>query len=240
MKAAKKALFILSDGGDNEPPLFGAGNQGPGAGSRCPHLFIGLLLGMLQGGRFWKKCPRKPEGAFIRVRKMEDLPAAIEKLSRDLRSQYLLRIACSPLTRMIYIPANKLCAAIVGRPVQAWARSLAQRRPSAGAGRRSHRRSPGMECRVLASWSPHVPELAQLGTDARDRRRRGVQRRHERSAVPRLQWVEWKASAASSAKRPSFLIDGKRSHVAVQSGWGIDSRARPPQWSPSRRIPRGT
>ena len=93
MKAAKnsrKALFILSDGGDNNSRYSAPEIRDLVREADVRIYSIGLLLGMLQGGRFLEKISEETGGRMIRVRKMEDLPEAIEKLSRDLRSQYLL------------------------------------------------------------------------------------------------------------------------------------------------------
>lgn len=89
MKAAKnprKALLILSDGGDNN--------------SRYSALEIRNLvreadvriysLGLLQGSRFLEWISEESGGRMIQVRRLADLPDAMEKLSRDLRSQYVL------------------------------------------------------------------------------------------------------------------------------------------------------
>ena len=74
----------------------------------------------------------------------------------------------------------------------------------------------------------HLRDVAELGTDARHRRRPGVQRRHERSDVPRVRRRRPARCCGSSRPTPaiigqpsSFMVDG-RQYVAVQSGWGID------------------
>ena len=93
MKAAKnsrKALFILSDGGDNNSRYSGAEIRDLVREADVRIYSIGLLLGMLQGGRFLEKVSEETGGRMIRVRKLDELPEAIDKLSRDLRSQYVL------------------------------------------------------------------------------------------------------------------------------------------------------
>lgn len=93
MKAAKnsrKALFVLSDGGDNNSRYSAAEIKDLVREADVRIYSIGLLLGMLQGGRFLEKISEDTGGRMIRVRKLDEMPEAIEKLSRDLRSQYLL------------------------------------------------------------------------------------------------------------------------------------------------------
>jgi Ca-activated chloride channel homolog len=93
MKAARnsrKALFILSDGGDNNSRYSAPEIRDLVREADVRVYSIGLLLGMLQGGRFLEKISEETGGRMIRVRKLDELPEAIEKLSRDLRSQYLL------------------------------------------------------------------------------------------------------------------------------------------------------
>ena len=93
MKAARnsrKALFILSDGGDNNSRYSAPEIRDLVRETDIRIYSIGLLLGKLQGGRFLEKISEETGGRMIRVRKLDELPEAIEKLSRDLRSQYLL------------------------------------------------------------------------------------------------------------------------------------------------------
>ena len=144
-------------------------------------------------------------------------------------------IAFSPKTRMIYIPANEnLCDAIIGRGGRVHRRrkrsSGATSALLAGAGRRSHRRSAGVERgHRRARVDAHVPDVRELGTDAGHRRRTGVQRRHERSHVPRVRCDQRQAAVGvpDQFRHPGpadvVPIDGKQ-YIAVQSGWGIDSR----------------
>ena len=89
MKAAKnarKALLILSDGGDNN--------------SRYSNMETRRLVqeadvriysvSLLQASRFLEQISDETGGGMVRVRKMSELPEAIEKVSRDLRSHYVL------------------------------------------------------------------------------------------------------------------------------------------------------
>ena len=47
-------------------------------------------IGLLQGSHLLERISNETGGRMIHVHKLEELPDAIEKLSRDLRSQYLL------------------------------------------------------------------------------------------------------------------------------------------------------
>jgi len=87
---SRKALLVLSDGGDNNSRYSGSEIRDMVREADVRIYSIGLQIGMLQGGRFLEKISDETGGRMIRVRKLEELPEAIEKLSRDLRSQYLL------------------------------------------------------------------------------------------------------------------------------------------------------
>jgi Ca-activated chloride channel homolog len=87
---SRKTLFILSDGGDNCSRYSAPEIRDLVREADVRVYSIGLLVGMLQGGRFLEKISEETGGRMIRVRKLDELPEAIEKLSRDLRSQYLL------------------------------------------------------------------------------------------------------------------------------------------------------
>jgi Ca-activated chloride channel homolog len=89
MKASKnprRALLILSDGGDNNSRYTGGEirNLVREADVRV------YCLGLLQGSRFLERISDESGGRMIEVRRMADLPDAMEKLSRDLRSHYVL------------------------------------------------------------------------------------------------------------------------------------------------------
>ena len=93
MKAAKnarKALLVLSDGGDNNSRYSASELQGLVREADVRIYSVGLLTGMLQGARLLERISDETGGRMIRVRKLDQLPDAIEALSRDLRSQYLL------------------------------------------------------------------------------------------------------------------------------------------------------
>ena len=80
-------------------------------------------------------------------------------------------------------------------------------------------------------WTHKFAELDELGTDAGHRRRAGVQRRHQRSDVPRLRCGHRQSAVGDSQTQSgiigqpsSFMVDGTQ-YIAVQSGWGIDARS---------------
>ncbi|MBZ5594074.1 MAG: VWA domain-containing protein [Acidobacteriia bacterium] len=87
---SRKALLVLSDGGDNNSRYSAPEIRDLVRESDVRIYSIGLQIGMFQGGRFLEKISDEAGGRMIRVRKLEELPEAMEKLSRDLRSQYLL------------------------------------------------------------------------------------------------------------------------------------------------------
>ena len=130
-------------------------------------------------------------------------------------------IAFSPLTRMIYIPANENLCATIDRPRGAvpppasytGATTTLMHR----AGRRSHRRSPGLERgHRQARVDAHVRDVAQLGSDAGHGRRTRLQRRHQRSQVPRVRRHDRQAAVGvpddlrhhRPARRPSRSTAG--------------------------------
>ena len=144
-------------------------------------------------------------------------------------------IAFSPKTRMIYIPANEnLCAAIVGREIEYMAGS-----PFTGA-TTTLSIAPGADHigevqawnvdtgrRVWThkyvksqNWGPMLATAGGLvftgGTN--DRKFHAF---HAESG--KLLW-EFPTNSGITGQPSSFMIDG-RQYVAVQSGWGIDSRA---------------
>jgi VWFA-related protein len=89
-KNARRALLILSDGGDNNSRYSAPEIRNLVREADVRVYSVGLLLGLLQGSRFLEKISEETGGRMIKVRKLDELPAAIEKLSRDLRSQYVL------------------------------------------------------------------------------------------------------------------------------------------------------
>ena len=89
MKSARnprRALLILSDGGDNNSRYTAAEirNLVREADVRI------YSLGLLQSSHVLERISDETGGRMIHVRKMSDLPDAMDKLSRDLRSQYVL------------------------------------------------------------------------------------------------------------------------------------------------------
>jgi alcohol dehydrogenase (cytochrome c) len=145
-------------------------------------------------------------------------------------------IAFSPLTRMIYIPANdNLCGTIIGREVpyvagasfvgatttiaiapgadhigevQAW---------NVDTGKRVWTHPyPGFS----PTWGPMLATGGNLvftgGTS--DRRFHAFD-----ATTGKLLW-EYPASSGVIGQPSTFMIDGKQ-YVAVQSGWGVDSRS---------------
>jgi alcohol dehydrogenase (cytochrome c) len=145
-------------------------------------------------------------------------------------------IAFSPLTRMIYIPANEnLCGTLVGRPasytpgssytgatstlyladgadhigeVQAWHVDTGQRVWTHTYGRSS------------ANWGPMLATGGGLvfsgGTN--DRKFHAFD-----AATGKLLW-EYPTNSGITGQPSSFMIDGKQ-YIAVLSGWGVDARA---------------
>jgi Ca-activated chloride channel homolog len=89
-KNAHRALLILSDGGDNNSRYSAPEIRNLVREADVRVYSVGLLLGLLQGSRLLEKISEETGGRMIKVRKLEELPSAIEKLSRDLRSQYVL------------------------------------------------------------------------------------------------------------------------------------------------------
>jgi VWFA-related protein len=89
MKAAKnarRALLVFSDGGDNISRY-----SAPEVRSLVREADVHIYsIGLLQGSRFLERISEETGGRSIRVRKLDELPDAIEKLSRDLRSHYML------------------------------------------------------------------------------------------------------------------------------------------------------
>ena len=135
---------------------------------------------------------------------------------------------------MIYIPANEnLCATIIGRPV-----TYTPGRSFTGAHDDAVSRAGADHIGEVQAWKSTPAsacgrthsDIRELGADAGDRRRAGLQRRHQRSHVPCVRRVDRQAAVGvpdqlrHHGQPSSFMVDGKQ-YVAVQSGWGIDSRA---------------
>ncbi len=89
MKCAKngrRALLVLSDGGDNNS-RYSASELRELVREADVRIYS---IGLLQSSHLLERISNETGGRMIRVRKLDELPDAIEKLSRDLRSQYLL------------------------------------------------------------------------------------------------------------------------------------------------------
>ena len=89
-KNARRALLVLSDGGDNNSRYSAPEIRNLVREADVRVYSVGVLLGLLQGSRLLEKISEETGGRMIKVRKLDELPSAIEKLSRDLRSQYVL------------------------------------------------------------------------------------------------------------------------------------------------------
>ena|SRR5690349_1113570 len=89
MKAAKnarKALLILSDGGDNNS-RYSAREIRELVREADVRVYA---ISLLTGSRFLEGISEESGGRMIKVNKLKELPEAVEKLSSDLRSQYVL------------------------------------------------------------------------------------------------------------------------------------------------------
>jgi VWFA-related protein len=85
-KNSRRALLILSDGGDNDSRY---------SGSEVINLLREAdvrvyAVGLFDNARYLKKAAEETGGAMVAVHNMKDLPAAIDQLSTLLRSQYML------------------------------------------------------------------------------------------------------------------------------------------------------
>ncbi len=85
-KNPRRALLILSDGGDNNS-RYTAGEIRNLVREADVRVYC---LGLLQGSRFLERISEESGGRMIQVHRMADLPDAMEKLSRDVRGQYVL------------------------------------------------------------------------------------------------------------------------------------------------------
>ena len=85
-KNPRKALLILSDGGDNNSRYSGGEviNLLREADVRV------YAIGLFDNAHYLKRAADETGGAMVAVHKMDDLPDAIDKLSTQLRSQYLI------------------------------------------------------------------------------------------------------------------------------------------------------
>jgi alcohol dehydrogenase (cytochrome c) len=143
-------------------------------------------------------------------------------------------IAFSPQTRMIYIPANEnLCASIIGRevpyqPGASFVGATTTVTPVPGADHFGEVQAWNVDTgkRVWThtyatspNWGPMLATAGGLvfsgGTN--DRKFHAFD-----AATGKLLW-EFSTSSGIIGQPTTFMLDG-RQHVAVQSGWGIDSR----------------
>jgi VWFA-related protein len=85
-KNPRKALLILSDGGDNNSRYSGGEviNLLREADVRV------YAIGLFDNAHYLKKAADETGGAMVAVRNLDDLPDAVDKLSTQLRSQYLI------------------------------------------------------------------------------------------------------------------------------------------------------
>jgi alcohol dehydrogenase (cytochrome c) len=144
-------------------------------------------------------------------------------------------IAFSPRTRMIYVPANEnLCATIVGQDVRyvpgasfVGATITIQAQPGADHFGEVQAWNVDTGARVWThtyatspNWGPMLATAGGVvfsgGTN--DRRFHAFD-----ASTGKLLW-EFPTTSGVLGQPSTFMIDG-RQHVAVQSGWGIDSRA---------------
>jgi VWFA-related protein len=89
MKSAKnsrKVLLVLSDGGDNNSRY----TDGEVIGLLREADVQVFAIGLLDNPRFLKKAAEATGGSMIEVHNTNDLPAAIDKLTTQLRSQYVI------------------------------------------------------------------------------------------------------------------------------------------------------
>ena len=107
--------------------------------------------------------------------------------------------AFSRKTRLLYIPANEnLCSSIIGRPISytpGRAFTGATISVSVAPGADHIGEGTGLACGHRSTRvDSHVRNLCELGADARNGGRLGVQRRHQRPSVPCVRRFEWSAT----------------------------------------------
>ena len=145
-------------------------------------------------------------------------------------------IAFSPLTRMIYIPANEnLCTRMIGKPVDLHRGTKLHRRDAArcscaeGADHIGEVQAWNVDTgkrvwthtfATSANWGPMLATGGGLvfsgGTN--DRKFRAFD-----AATGEVMW-EFATNSGVIGQPSSFSVNG-RQYIAVQSGWGIDARA---------------
>ncbi|HEY7337468.1 MAG TPA: VWA domain-containing protein [Bryobacteraceae bacterium] len=85
-KNSRKALLILSDGGDNNS-RYNSAEVIDILREADVRLYA---IGLFDSARFLKKAAEDTGGAAVEVQNLKDLPNAVDTLSTQLRSQYLL------------------------------------------------------------------------------------------------------------------------------------------------------
>jgi VWFA-related protein len=83
---ARKALLVLSDGGDNNSRY----SEGEILSLLRESDVQIYAIGLFDNARFLKKAAAETGGRIVLVHNLNDLPEAVDKLSSELRSQYLL------------------------------------------------------------------------------------------------------------------------------------------------------
>ena len=160
-------------------------------------------------------------------------------------------IAYSPQTRLVYVPANEnLCASMEGLPVKVLARfglHWREKRDVDRTGRRSHRGSAGVERgHRRARVDPHLRQVVELGTAARDRWWAGLWRRNLGPHVPGVRRTDWKGPVGVPHQlrrhRPGVVVHPQRTSVrcgAVRVGHRRARDAEPAQRHPPGRVSGG-
>jgi len=85
-KNPRKALLILSDGGDNNS-RYSDGEVINLLREADVQLFA---IGLFDDAHFLRKAAAETGGAVVAVHNLDDLPDAVDKLSTQVRSQYVL------------------------------------------------------------------------------------------------------------------------------------------------------
>ena len=85
-KNPRRALLILSDGGDNNSRY----SDGEVINLLREADVRFFAIGLFDNARFLKKAAAETGGAVVAVHNLNDLPDAVDRLSTQLRSQYLL------------------------------------------------------------------------------------------------------------------------------------------------------
>ena len=131
-------------------------------------------------------------------------------------------VAFSPKTRMIYIPANEnLCETMIGAPVsyspgQRYVGATYTFSIAAGADHVGEVQAWNIDTGKRV-WTHTYADVAELGPDARDRRRTGVFRRDQRPRVPRVRRGDRQAAVEVPDQlgdhRPADVVSRRRPSV---------------------------